>query len=153
MNLTARLIITPLLVGLLFFQASCAGGTIAAVAKSEATIEAACNSAFTLVVQANQSGLISTADAATINTVILRVEQANGLALTATASINALTGASQASLLADLTPIVAAINEAVANGTAGIKDPATQQKVLLALTLIQTGVNATVAILQAAKTS
>lgn len=151
--MTRRLCLVPLLAVALFFETACTGGTIAAVARSEAAIEAACNSAFTLVVQANASGLVSTADATAINAVILQVEQANGLALTATAAINSLTGTSQASLLADLSPVVTAINNAVANGTANIKDPATKAKVLLALTLIQTGVNATVAILKAAKTS
>jgi hypothetical protein len=137
----------------LLFQSACSASTIAAVAKSEAVIESSCNAAFTLVVQGNTSGLISTADATAINTIILKVEQANGIALTATAAMNELTAAGQASLLADLQPLVAALNTAVTSGTSGIKDPTTQKNVLEALTLIQTGLNATVAILQAAKTS
>ena len=141
------------LVAALVFQAGCSSGTIADVAKAEAGIEAACNTGFTFVVQANSQGLISTPDAIAINNVILKVEQANGAALTATAKINSLSAADQQNLLSVLNPVVAAINTAVASGTAGIKDPATQQKTLLILTTIQTAVNAAVAILRAAKTS
>lgn len=142
-----------ILIGALLFQAACSSGTIAQVAKAEAAVETSCNAGFTFVVQANAQGLISTPDATAIVNVILKVEQANGQALTATAAINNLSAADQQNLLNVLNPIVAAVNTAVASGTVGIKDQATQQKTLLVLTTIQTAVNAAVTLIQLAKTS
>jgi hypothetical protein len=144
--------IAAALVAALLFQTACNSSAIADAAKAEAAIETACNSAFQVVVQGNQEGLITLADAVAINAVILKIEQANGQALTATAKLNSLSAANQANLLAILQPVLDAINGAVVNGTVGIKDPATQQKVLLALTTIQTAATAAVAILKAVKT-
>jgi hypothetical protein len=144
--------IAAALIAALLFQTACNSSAIADAAKAEAAIETAANSAFQVVSQGNQEGLITTADAIAINGVILKIEQANGQALALTAKLNALSAANQTSLLTILQPVLDSINAAVANGTLGIKDAATQQKVLLALTAIQTAANAAVAILKGAKT-
>lgn len=153
MNRFRSLFLAHTLIAALVFQAACNPSTIATVAKGEATIEAACSTASTVVIQGNQAGLIASPDAVAIEHVILDIELANGQALTATAQINTLTAANQASLLNVLQPIQTAIANAVASGTLGIKDPATKAKVDLALTTIQTAITATVGILKAAQVS
>ena len=88
-----------------------------------------------------------------IISVLVTIEQANRQAQTATASISTLSAANQTNLLAILAPVQLAISNSVANGTVGIKDPATQQKVQLGLVTIQTVINTGVAFIKAAKTA
>jgi hypothetical protein len=138
-------------IGALLFQTACTGSQLAAVAKAEAGLETACNVTSTIVIQAQAAGLVSTADATVILNGVLQIEQANGQAITATVALNALTGANQATLLADLQPISTAISNLVANGTLNIKDPTTKANVQLALVAIQTAFTATTTILKAVK--
>lgn len=140
-------------VGLMLFCGSCSDSTLNQIAKFEADLNAACATTFTIVAGASTTSpqLISTTDAASIIAVLVQVEQANRQAQTATAQIAALAPADQTNLLNILTPVETAINNAVANGTVGIKDPATQQKVQAALVSIQTIVNAGVTLIKAAK--
>jgi hypothetical protein len=140
-----------LALGAILFSTACNPNDLATVAKAEATLEAACNTASTVVIQANAAGLIATADATVILTGVLQVEQANGQAIAATAALNTLSMANKATLLNDLQPVSVAINNLVANGTLNIKDAATKQKVQLGLVTVQTALTAAVGILQAVK--
>lgn len=144
-----------LALGLILFSQACSDPTLKQVAKFEADLNAACSTTFTVVAQASSTNppLISTSDAAAIIAVLIQIEQANRQAETATASIASLSAANQTNLLSILAPVEIAINNSVANGTVGIKDPATQQKVQLGLVSIQSIVNAGVSLIKAAKTS
>ena|SRR5271166_774332 len=135
------------------FSVSCSDSTLNQVAKAEADINAACATTFTVVAAASTANppLISTADATAIIQVLLQIEQADRQAETATQQISSLNTSNAATVLAVLAPIETAINNAVQNGAANIKDPATKTKVQAALVTIQTLVNSTVALLQAVK--
>jgi hypothetical protein len=143
-----------LALGLILFTSSCSDSALTTIAKFESDLNAACATTFTVVAAATTTTppLIATADAAAIITVLTQIETANRQAETATASIATLSPANQTNLLAIMAPIQTAINNSVANGTLGIKDPATQQKVQLALVAIQAIVNTGVAFIQAVKT-
>lgn len=144
-----------LALGLMLFTSACSDSTLKQIAKFESDLNAACSTTFTVVAAASTTTppLISTPDAAAIIAVLVQIETANRQAETATASISTLSAANQTNLLAILAPIQLAINNSVANGTLGIKDPATRQKVQLALVTIQTIVNTGVAFIKAAKTA
>jgi hypothetical protein len=141
-------------VALMFGTVACSDSTLNQVAKFEADLNAACSTTFTIVAGASTTTppLISTSDAAAIIGVLVTIEQGNRQAQTATASIASLGATDQANLLMILAPIETAINNAVANGTVGIKDPATKTKVQTALVSIQTIINSGVALIKAAKT-
>ena len=147
--------LSVLVLGAILFTSSCTDSTLTQIAKFESDLNAACSTTFTVVAAASTATppLISTPDAAAIINVLVQIEQANRQAQTATASISTLSAANQTNLLAILAPIQLAISNSVANGTVGIKDPATQQKVQLALVTIQTIVNTGVAFIKAAKTA
>lgn len=134
--------------------ASCSDPTLKQIAKFEADLNAACSTTFTVVAgaAAQNPPLISTADATSIIGTLTLIEQANRQAETATGQISQLSAADQTNLLAILAPIETAVNNAVANGTTGIKDPATKTKVQTALATIQALLNGGIAIIKAAKT-
>lgn len=142
-----------LTLGLVLFTSSCSNSTLNQIATFEADLNAACSTTFTIVAQASTTTppLIATSDAAAIINVLVTIEQGNRQAETATAAISTLSAANQTNLLSILAPIQTAINNSVANGTLGIKDPTTKQNVQLALVAIQTLVNTGVAFIKAAK--
>lgn len=133
---------------------SCKDSTLNEIAKFEADLNAACSTTFTVVTAAAAANppLISQSDATAIIETLLTIEQADRQAETATAQISTLSSADQANLLTILTPVETAINNSVANGTVGIKDPATKLKVQTALVAIQTLVNSGIGLIKAAKT-
>jgi hypothetical protein len=137
--------------GLMLLTAGCNPNTLQTVLKAEAGITAGCSTAFTVVAAGATQGTISTADATAIMQVLLQVEQANRQAITATTTINALNATNAASLLTILTPVNTALSNAISTGLVGIKDPATQQNVKLALTTIQTLIVSIDAVLKAVK--
>lgn len=140
---------------------SCVHTTVApssslqAVARSEATITAASMTAFTVVSQAAAANppLIPTSDAAAIMRVLLQIEQANQQAIATTAAISTLSTANQSSLLQVLTPVAAAINTAVQNGTANVKDPTTKAAIQTALIALQSAVALIISSVQGAPTA
>ena len=136
------------------FVASCVHttpqSTLQRVTQFEAALNTACQSAFTTVATAEQSGLIPTSDAATIINTLVQIEQANQRAQAATQGLTTIAAADQTNLLNILNPLSAAINTAVANGVLGIKDAATKQKVQTALLLIQTTFQAGIALIEVA---
>ena len=142
-------------VSLMLYCNACSDSTLNQIAKFEADLNAACATTFTVVAGASTTNpqLVSTQDAAAIIGVLVQIEQANKQAQVATAQISTLSAANQANLLNVLMPIQTAINNSVANGTLGIKDAATKQKVQVALVTIQSIVNAGIALIQGAKTA
>jgi hypothetical protein len=147
----ARITLAAILLTCLLLSLTACGGTLATIAKAEADITAGCTTAYTVVATANSQGLISTPDAAVIMNVLLQIELANKQALAATASISTLSASNSATLLNIVTPIDTALQNLISNGLAGIKDPATQAKVKLGLTTIQTAITAIVTVLKAVK--
>lgn len=149
-----RLTLAFVALAFMLSSVACSDSTLTQVAKFEADLNAACSTTFTIVAGASTTTppLISTSDAAAIIAVLVTVEQGNRQAQTATAAIASLGATDQTNLLNILQPIETAINNSVATGTVGIKDPATQQKVQAALVSIQTIINAGVALIKAAKT-
>ena len=134
--------------------AACSTSALSTAAKIESAASLGCSTAFQIVSQAAASGLIAQADANAIVTKLIVIEQADQQAETATAAIAAAptsTNSTAANILAIVQPIATAVNASVADGLVGIKDPATKQKVLLALTTAQTAIAAGLAILQAVK--
>lgn len=129
----------------------CSDSTLQKVAKAELDISAGCSTTFTAVSAAQTSGLISTADATTIMQVLLKVEQADQQAETATSALTTLNATGSASLLADIQPVQTALSNLVASGLTGIKDANTKTAVLAGLTLVTTAIATAVALLQAVK--
>jgi hypothetical protein len=132
--------------------AACSNSALSAAAKAEAAVSLGCSSTFTIVTQAQASGLISLQDATAVVTVLLSIEQANQQAETATAAIAAApTTAGLAGLPNILAPVNTALTNAIKGGFVGIKDAGTQQKIILALTTAQTVLTGAIAIIGAVK--
>lgn len=123
------------------------------IVKFEAGLNAVVTTAFTDVSTAAAAGLISQQTANVISQALLQIEQANMQAQTLTASITTLSAANKATLLNLLGPITTTISNLVANGTVGIKDPTTQQKVQLDIVAISTAIAAGVALITAVVTA
>jgi predicted Abi (CAAX) family protease len=132
--------------------AACSNKALTVAGKAEAAVSLGCSSAFTIVGQAQTSGLISTADATAVIDVLVSIEQANMQAETATAAIVATpTAAGIAGLVNVLNPIATAITNGINTGLLGVKDAGTKQKITLALTTAQTALTAAIAIVQVVK--
>lgn len=140
---------------LLLFSSACSNGSLAAVGKAELAVSTACSAAFQTVTMAAATNppLIDQTTANNIVSVLLKIEQANQQAETATQAISTLSAANQANLLAIIQPIQTAIANAVTQGTVGIKDPTTQTSVVAALTAVQVAITAVVTTVQAVKTT
>jgi hypothetical protein len=144
------MLILPLLLGL----TACSSNALSEAAKIEAATSLACSSAFTIVSQAQQSGLMTTADATAVVNILINVEQINQQAEMATAAIAAAptsTNTGAANILTIVQPVATAVTNAVNGGFVGIKDAATKQKVLLVFQTAQTALTAALAIIQAVK--
>ena len=139
----------------LLFMLACNNGTLANIAKAELAVSTACSGAFQTVTAAAASNppLISQADANNIVSILLKIEQANAQAETATAAISTLNATNQASLLNIIQPIQAAITGAINTGAVNISDPKTKTAVLASLTAVQVAVTAVVTLIQQVKTS
>jgi hypothetical protein len=150
-----RLMAVMMLVPLLLVTAACNNGTLQDIAKAELGVSTACSAAFQTVTQAAAANppLISQPDANNIVGILLKIEQANAQAETATQAISTLNAANQASLLNIITPIQAAIAAAINTGALNITDAKTKTAVLAALTAVQVAITAVVTTVQAVKTS
>jgi hypothetical protein len=132
--------------------AACSNSALSAAAKAEAAISLGCSSAFTITTQAQSSGVISLADATAVVNVLITIEQANQQAETATAAIAAAPTTSGIAGLGNvLAPVNTALTNAIQGGFVGIKDAATKQKIILALTTAQTVLTGAIAIISAVK--
>jgi hypothetical protein len=151
----AKAICQSLGVLLLILLVACNNGTLANVAKAELAVSTACSAAFQTVTTAAAANppLISQADANNIVGILLKIEQANAQAETATAAITTLNASNQASLLNIIQPIQTAIAGAINTGAINITDPTTKTAVLASLTAVQVAVTAVVTLIQQVKTS
>lgn len=150
-----RVIGSALTIALMIVSAACNDKTIANIAKAELAVSTACSTAFQVVSQANAQNppLISTADSTAIIGTLLKIEQANQQAETATQQISQLNAANQASLLQIVQPLQTAITNAINQNTLGIADSKTKTAVLAALTAVNTAITTVVTIIQAVKTA
>lgn len=145
-------------VGLMLFMGlttACNNATLANVAKAELAVSTACSGAFQTVTAAAAANppLISQADANNIVGILLKIEQANAQAETATAAITTLNATNQASLLNIIQPIQAAITGAINTGAVNITDVKTKTAVLASLTAVQVAITAVITLIQTVKTT
>ena len=94
------------------------------------------------IIDANKAGTLSDSDAAAILGVNLKIAQAGQQATALTRNLTKLAPADRTGVLNVLKPVLAAVNDAVASGLVGIKDPVTKSRVQAVLVTIQTGLNA-----------
>jgi len=139
----------------MLFSSGCSTKTLADVAKAELVVSTSCSAAFQVITQAAAATppLIDQATANSIVAVLLKIEQANQQAETATQQVSTLSAANEASLLNIITPVQQAIAVAVTQGTLGINDATTKAAVVAALTAVQVAITAVVTTVQAVKTS
>jgi hypothetical protein len=94
------------------------------------------------IINANAAKLISDANAQKLLVgVCQRINLANAEASKITRGLSKLTPAQRGSLTAIFTPVLAAVNDALANGLLGITDANTKTQVQGALTTIQVGLS------------
>ena len=101
------------------------------------------------VIDGNKAQLISDGDTETILRLCFKINAAGQQASAITRKLTQLDPTSRGSVLTILKPIIAAVNDAVATGVLGIKNPATQATIQTTLVTIQTALNSAQVILAA----
>lgn len=142
---------TIVAVGLLFlclFLTACPQSTLSTVSKAVQDIAIGTNSVQTIAIQANQQGLISQADTATILTVCAQINAADVQASALTRNATTLAPGTAATIQGLLMPLAAAVQTAISSGVGNIKDAKTKTDITAAFALIQTGLAAAEAVLQ-----
>lgn len=96
----------------------------------------------TTAINAESQHLLTEAQTRTLLEATTKANLAGHQAAAITRSISKLDPASRTNLLNILNPVIASVNELVANGTAGIKNEDTKQKIQLLLATLQATLNA-----------
>lgn len=150
---TVRMLAAAMVLFSIIALSACSDKSLQEIAKGELAVSTACSAAFQTVTQAAALNppLIDQQTANNIVQVLLRIEQANQQAETATQQISTLSAANKANLMNILQPIQAAIVQAVNTGTVGIKDPKTKAAVDAALAAVQVAVTAVATTVNSAK--
>ena len=95
----------------------------------------------TTVIDGNKAGLISNADAALIVNLCIKILEADKQASDTVRSLSKLDDASKGKVILVLQPVIEAAANAVATGTAGIRNQSTRAKVQAGLLTVQTALN------------
>jgi hypothetical protein len=128
----------PLLVLIL----ACGPAELQKVAQGLNALAVATGTAQTTIIQMEQQKLIDIDTARTILEVFQKCNLAQKQAISITRALTQIDKPTQQQLVAIMGPITASIRELVENGTAGIKNEQTKQKVLAILVSVQSVITA-----------
>lgn len=125
------------LIALASLLVACNDATLAQVAKDLDIAAKTVGAVQTTVIQANQAKLIPDSDTKLILQACIQVNQAGQEAVAFTKTISQLDEPSRTKLVNLLTPAITSVGNLVQNGTLGIKDQGTQQRIQLLLSSLQ----------------
>jgi hypothetical protein len=121
---------------------ACGPADLQKVAQGLDALATATGTAQTTIIEMNRQAMIDTETTRGILTVFQDVNRAQKQAIGITRQLTKLTGTTTQQLQQIMGPITASIKELVDKGAVGIKDPATQQKVLAVIVTVQTVISA-----------
>jgi hypothetical protein len=127
---------SALLIALILMQSGCSDKALATVAKASADIAAANSSLGVTLINAQQAGTLTADQVRPILQVTLTVAQVDQQVNAAIAGLTALTPAQKTSILAQLQPVIQAVNNGVTQ-TNLITNQTVKTSVMAALTTIQ----------------
>jgi hypothetical protein len=142
-------LLSLLVVLVLLSNVACTDSQLTNLSKALNDVALGMGSLQTTVIAGNKAGAISDTDTETILRLCFRINAAGQEASKVTRSLTKLDAASASSVLAILKPVLDAVNESVASGTLGIKDPQVKSTVTSVLITIQTALNTAQVILAA----
>lgn len=123
-------------------MAACSDNRLESVAKGLNEAATTVGILQTTVIEAERQALVTTEQARTILEASIKVNQAGLEAVEVARTVSRLDTATQVKLMAILPPMIGAVNNLVQNGTAGITDQATKDKIQLLLVSLQAILNA-----------
>jgi len=126
----------------LLLMLACGPADLQKVAQGLDALATATGTAQTTIIEMNRQAMIDTETTRGILTVFQDVNRAQKQAIGITRQLTKLTGTTTQQLQQIMGPITASIKELVDKGAVGIKDPATQQKVLAVIVTVQTVISA-----------
>lgn len=129
------------LVLLMLVYAACTDAQLTKLSQALNDVATANSELVTAIIAANKQGAISDNDTEAILKISQSIIAAGKQATALTRNLTKLAPADRTGVLNVLKPVIAAVAEAVNNGTAGIKNPDTKARVQQILVLIQTGLN------------
>lgn len=144
-----KFVLSILLVFVLLVNVGCTDAQLTNLAKALNDVALGMGSLQTTVIAGNKAGAISDTDTESILRLCFRINAAGQESSKVTRSLTKLDAASSSSVLAILRPVLAAVNESVASGMLGIKDPQVKSTVTSVLVTIQTALNTAQVILAA----
>jgi hypothetical protein len=127
---------------ILLLMLACAPADLQRVAQGLDALAVATGTAQTTIIQMEADKLIDVDTTRAILEAFLKVNQAQKQAIAITRNLTQLDGGTTKQLVQIMGPITASVNELVANGAAGIKNPDTKQKVLAVLVTVQSVISA-----------
>jgi len=144
-----KFLLTSILVLVLLVNVGCTDANLVKLSQALSDTATAMGTLQTTVIAANKQGLISDTNTETILRLCFKINAGGQEASKVARALTKLTAPSSSSILSILTPVIAAVNDAVTTGVLGITDANTKNTIYTTLVAIQTALNTAQAILAA----